>query len=94
LAELKSRNGKLPLEQGWLETWEERRIRWALGTTEKPEVTVPDIQARAGQFLEPPVENDGIEWNNALFKKNVNNCLNANIYSYLETSGGQSSNLY
>ncbi len=26
--------------------------------------------------------------------KNVNNCLNANIYTYLETSGGQSSNLY
>ncbi len=26
--------------------------------------------------------------------KNVNNCLNANIYSYLETSGGQSSNPY
>ncbi len=25
---------------------------------------------------------------------NVNNCLNTNIYSYLETSGGQSSNLY
>ncbi len=25
--------------------------------------------------------------------KSVNNCLNANIYSYLETSGGQSSNL-
>jgi hypothetical protein len=25
--------------------------------------------------------------------KNVNNCLNTNIYSYLETSGGQSSNL-
>jgi hypothetical protein len=24
--------------------------------------------------------------------KNVNNCMNANIYSYLETSGGQSSN--
>ncbi len=24
--------------------------------------------------------------------KNVNNCLNTNIYSYLETSGGQSSN--
>ncbi len=23
-----------------------------------------------------------------------NNCLNTNIYSYLETSGGQSSNLY
>jgi hypothetical protein len=26
--------------------------------------------------------------------KSVNNCLNANIYYYLETSGGQSSNLY
>jgi hypothetical protein len=26
--------------------------------------------------------------------KNVNNCLNTNIYSYLETSGGQSYNLY
>jgi len=24
--------------------------------------------------------------------ENVNNCLNTNIYSYLETSGGQSSN--
>ncbi len=27
-------------------------------------------------------------------KKIVNDCLNINIYSYLETSGGQSSNLY
>jgi hypothetical protein len=26
--------------------------------------------------------------------KNVNNCLNINIYSFLEKSGGQSSNLY
>jgi hypothetical protein len=26
--------------------------------------------------------------------KNVNNCLNTNIYYYLEISGGQSSNLY
>jgi hypothetical protein len=26
--------------------------------------------------------------------KNVNNCLNTNIYSYLETTGGQTSNLY
>jgi hypothetical protein len=26
--------------------------------------------------------------------KYVNNYLNTNIYSYLETSGGQSSNLY
>jgi len=26
--------------------------------------------------------------------KNINNCLNTNIYSYLETSGGHSSNPY
>jgi len=26
--------------------------------------------------------------------QNVNNCLNTNIYSYLETSGGQSYNVY
>jgi hypothetical protein len=26
--------------------------------------------------------------------RSVNNCLNTNICSYLETSGGQSSNLY
>jgi len=26
--------------------------------------------------------------------KNVSNCLNTNIYSYLDISGGQSSNLY
>jgi hypothetical protein len=26
--------------------------------------------------------------------KSINNCLNTNIYAYLETSGGQSSNLY
>jgi hypothetical protein len=26
--------------------------------------------------------------------KNVNNCLNTNIYSYLETSGGKSYNLF
>ncbi len=26
--------------------------------------------------------------------KNVNNCLNTNIYSYLETSGGQNSDPY
>ena len=26
--------------------------------------------------------------------KNVNNCLNTNTYSYLETSGSQSSDLY
>jgi hypothetical protein len=34
-----------------------------------------------------------LQWN-GMALKNVNNCLNTNIYSYLETSGGQSSNLY
>ncbi len=33
-----------------------------------------------------PIEQDAF--------KNVNNFLNINMYSYLETSGGQSSNLY
>ncbi len=32
--------------------------------------------------------------NGTAHSKNVNNCLNTHIYSYLETSGGQSSNLY
>jgi hypothetical protein len=34
------------------------------------------------------IYNRWLQWNN------VNNCLNMKIYSYLETSGGQSSNLY
>jgi hypothetical protein len=33
------------------------------------------------------------QWNSQHALKNVNNCLNTNICSYLETSGGQSSNL-
>ncbi len=36
----------------------------------------------------------GLANGTARFKKNINNCLNTNIYSYLETSGGQSSNPY
>jgi len=32
------------------------------------------------------------QWNKCF--KNVNNCLNANIYSNLETFGGKSYNLY
>ncbi len=32
--------------------------------------------------------------NGTLRYKNVNNCLNTNIYSYLETSGVQSSSLH
>jgi hypothetical protein len=32
------------------------------------------------------------QWN--MHFKNVNNCLNTHIYSYLGTSAGQSSNLY
>jgi hypothetical protein len=33
------------------------------------------------------------QWNKRAFK-NVNNCLLTNIYFYLKTSGGQSSDLY
>jgi len=32
--------------------------------------------------------------NGTMHFKNVNNCLNTNIHSYLETSGGQSYNPY
>ncbi len=35
--------------------------------------------------------NNGLNTNTS---KNVNNCLYANVYSYLETLGGQSTNLY
>jgi hypothetical protein len=33
-------------------------------------------------------------WNGTASFKNVNNCLNTNIYSYLVKSGGQSSIIY
>jgi len=49
---------------------------------------VQSLSLAASSFLN---ENDPIV-QRAL--KNVNNCLNTNIYSYLETSGGPSSNLY
>ncbi len=32
--------------------------------------------------------------NGSAFFENVNNCSNINIYSYFQTSGGQSYNLY
>jgi hypothetical protein len=35
----------------------------------------------------------GFQWN-SMMKKNLNHCLNTNIYSYLETSGGPSSDHY
>jgi hypothetical protein len=54
-----------------------------------------------------PIESDGIAYTNgAIFKvkikglnrkarfKNVSNNLNTNIYSYIETSGNQSSTIY
>ncbi len=34
-----------------------------------------------------------ITFNGTAHFKNVNNCWNTNIYSYLDTSGGQNSNL-
>jgi len=33
-------------------------------------------------------------YNGKVYFKNVNKCLNTSIYSYLKTSGDQSSNLY
>ncbi len=35
-----------------------------------------------------------MHFNGTACLKNINKCLNTNIYSYLETSGGQNSNLY
>ncbi len=35
-----------------------------------------------------------LSYNGTARFKNVNNCLKTNIYSYLETAGGQSSNLH
>jgi hypothetical protein len=40
------------------------------------------------------VEVGEMSWNRIARFKNVKNYLNTNIYSYLETSGGQSSNIY
>ncbi len=44
-------------------------------------------------MIEHKIETKKIDNGTAHFK-NVNNCLNTNIYSYLETSGAQCSNLY
>jgi hypothetical protein len=38
--------------------------------------------------------NNEINQGKSTVLKMLNNCLNSNIYSYLDTSGGQSSNLY
>jgi len=40
-----------------------------------------------------PMQNSGVAMEQRTLK-NVNNCLNTNIHSYLETSGGQSYNPY
>jgi hypothetical protein len=47
------------------------------------------IQASSGSTAGRPIDKV-----NSSIKKNVNYCLNTNIYSYLETSGGQSYDLY
>jgi hypothetical protein len=41
-----------------------------------------------------PINSPHSSTNGTTSIKNVNNCLDTNIYSYLETPGGQSSNLY
>ncbi len=45
-----------------------------------------ELHFRLGEFSLSEV------FNGTACLKNVNNCWNTNIYSYLETSGGQSSN--
>ncbi len=52
-----------------------------------------------GLYLDIYIKQVNVNNNNKWLKgialfKNVNNCLSSNIYSYLETSGGQSSNLF
>ncbi len=64
-----------------------QRKRWIVNTT-------PVLQYKVRQV---PMSSFLIQLPNAISMeqhafKNVNNCLNTNIYSYLETSGGQSSN--
>ncbi len=50
------------------------------------------VQGDCGRDQEKPVNSS--KFNGTEHFKNVNNCLNTSIYSYLETSGGQSYNLY
>jgi hypothetical protein len=52
--------------------------------------SLPRTDARMKQLALKNV-NNGLNTNTS---KNVNNCLYANVYSYLETLGGQSTNLY
>jgi hypothetical protein len=54
---------------------------------------IPDVQVNQILNFHFVVRN-GVLCNGTAQFKNVKNYLNTNIYSYLETSGGQSSNLY
>ncbi len=51
-----------------------------------------DMELSMAEMLEVPDKTQW--WNGTARFKNVNNCLNTNICSYLETSGGQGSNVY
>ncbi len=56
---------------------------------------IPSIKYKTG--VEVSVKEKYIEVSITMEQRTlkiVNNCLNTNIYSYLETSGGQSYNLY
>ncbi len=46
------------------------------------------------QALIVSIVNNLFAYNGTACLKNVDNCLNTNIYSYLETCGCQNSNLY
>jgi len=48
-----------------------------------------------GEFLcRKSGQKDWANFNGTAYFKNVNNCLNTNIYSYLETCGGKSDDLH
>jgi len=51
------------------------------------------IHLSGGKATPPPLKLDPVPMEQRALK-NVNNNLNTNIYPYLETSGGQCSNIY
>ena len=69
-----------------------QKIPRAQGTLRK-KVDLRNILVTSFLVLQPRNVSLGILMEQKALKI-VNNCLNTNIYSYLETSGGQSYNLY
>ena len=72
---------------------------WRTETTEAKlqffvDTTVPGMERCPSKRPFSLVDYVCPSFNGAVLFKNVNNCLYTNIYSYLETSGGQSYNPY